>query len=230
MSKVGRMVKESMVEELSTELAQRRNLFVTMLGPLPATEADVFRKKLSASRARLVVVKQRLGRRAIEGLKVQGLAELLEGSVGLVLPGEDALPAAKLLMDFVKAHDGQVKVRGALIDGQLLDQGRVTELANLPNKPTLLAHVVAMLESPLADVIFTIEQLVGEIAWLAEQAASAKVLAAPPPGGTVAEPPSPQAEGQAGSEPPKEAPAAPRTPASPASDPPRQDSTSGAPG
>jgi len=181
MASVGRMVKEAGVEELSARFAERANVFVTTVNRLPASDTDTFRRQLFASQARLVVVQRRLGQRAIEPLKLPGLAELLEGTVGFVFSGEDPLATAKLIVDFRKAHEERLTVRGAVIDGQLLDTARVEALAQLPPKPVLLAQVVAMLESPLADIIVTLERLIGDIAWLAEQAAAAKPADARPP-------------------------------------------------
>ncbi len=174
MPSVGRMVKESMVTELTNELADGPNVFVTALKGLPAPEADALRQKLFGAQSRLLLVKRRLGRRVTEHLKVAGLADLLEGSVGLVLAGDDTLLAAKVIIEFVKAHEGQLTVRGAFIDGQLLDKARVQDLANLPPRPVLLAHVLGTIESPLVDVIFTLERLIGDLAWLAEQAAATR--------------------------------------------------------
>ena len=181
MARVGRMVKEAGVEELATALASRPNFFIAGVNRLPASDADAFRKQLVTSQARLVVVKRRLGRRAVERLKIDGLLSLFEGSVGFVLAGNDPLLAAKLLVEFRKAHEERLSVRGAVIDGQLLDPRRVEELAQLPPRPALLAQVVMTLEAPLADVIFTLERLIGDIAWLAEQAAAAKPAPAAEP-------------------------------------------------
>ena len=210
MANVGRRVKESMVEELSTQLAERPNVLVTTIGRMPASEADALRQKLYTSQARLIVMKRRLTQRAIEQLNLAGLADLLEGSVGIVLAGEDALPTAKLIVDFHKAHEDQLTLRGAFIDGQRLDKRRIEELASLPPKPVLLAHVVAAIESPLTGLIFTLEQLIGDIAWIAEQAAATKPL------------PAAQIGGQAGAPPPagaaESAPAAQAPPAEPAQD------------
>jgi large subunit ribosomal protein L10 len=174
MARVGRMVKESSVEEFSTKLSERTNFFVMTLNRLPAPQADTLRQKLYASQAHLVMIKRRLSQRAVERLQIPGLAELLEGSVGFVLAGDDVLQTAKLLIEFHKAHEEQLSVRGAVIDGQLLDTGWVEQLAQLPPKPLLLAEVVGTLESPMADVIFTIERLIGDLAWLAEQIAEKK--------------------------------------------------------
>ena len=92
---IGRLVKESMVEELNAQLAERPNFFVTSITRLPASETDLLRRQLHVSQARLVMIKRRLGARALARLQIAGLQDLLEGSVGLVLPGEDVLPTAK---------------------------------------------------------------------------------------------------------------------------------------
>lgn len=172
MAKVGRMVKESSATEISAKLSERPNFFVASITRLPASEADLFRRKLSTSQSRLLMVKRRLGHRVVEPLKLAGLPELLEGSIGLILAGEDVLQVAKTLMEFHKAHAEQITVRGAVIDGQLLDPHRVKELAGLPPRPVLLAQVVMTIEAPMADLILTVEQLIGDLAWVTEQAAT----------------------------------------------------------
>ena len=201
MAKVGRLVKESTVQEVGAQLSERPNFFVTEVNKLPASEADALRQKLFASQAHLVVVKRRLGQRALEPLNIAGLAELLEGSVGLVLSGGVTLQTAKLIVEFRKTHEDRLTVRGAVIDGLLLDQRYVEQLAQLPPKPVLLAQLVATIESPIADLIFTVERLIGDLAWTIEQAAAKKPTEAKPvdtiPSEAPAAPPStPQQEGQ----------------------------------
>lgn len=172
MPNVGRLVKEAAVKELSERLSQRPDFLVTAIKRLPAVEADSLRQKLFTSQARLVMIKQTLGKRMMDQLNLSSVTELFEGSVGLVLPGEEILPAAKVIVEFIKTHEEQLAVRGAFIDGMLFDKRRVEELASLPPKPVLLAQVVATIESPIADVIFTLERLIGDVIWAADQAAT----------------------------------------------------------
>lgn len=174
MAKVGRMVKEASVAEVTKSLTEQPNFFIARMNRLPAPDTDGFRRKLSTSRSRLVMVKRRLGLRVVEPLKLPTLAEWLTGSVGLVLAGDDVLQTAKTLVEFRKTREEQVVLRGAVIDGQLLDASRVEQLAHLPPRPGLLAEVVGTIEAPLADVIWTIERLIGDVAWLAEQVATTK--------------------------------------------------------
>jgi large subunit ribosomal protein L10 len=181
MAKVGRMVKDGSIQEIAAQLSERPNFFITAINRLSAPDADTLRRQLFGSKAHLLVVKRRLGQRAVSGLNVAGLSELLEGSVGIVLVETDVPAAAKRLVEFRKTHEAGLAVRGAVVDGQLLDASWVERLAQLPPKPVLLAQVVATIEAPIADVIFTVERLIGDIAWLAEQVASQKPLPAPPP-------------------------------------------------
>ena len=190
MAKVGRMVKEGSIREIAAQLSEHPNFFITAINRLAAPDADTLRRRLFGSTARLLVVKRTLGRRSVSGLNVAGLSELLQGSVGIVLADADVPATAKLLIEFRKTHEEQLAVRGAVVDGQLLDASRVEQLAALPPKPILLAQVVATIESPIADVIFTLERLLGDIAWLAEQAASQK----PQVPAVAAEPTAPQQE------------------------------------
>jgi large subunit ribosomal protein L10 len=210
MAKVGQLVKAGMAEELGHRLAGHPNFFVTTVTRLPAAETDAFRQKLFTSRARLVMVKRRLGQRAAQALKVDGLSELFEGSVGLVLAGDDVLIAAKTLVEFRKTHEEQLTVRGAVIDGQLLDRARVEQLASLPPRPVLLTQVVFTVESPIADVLATLEQLIGDLAWVMEQAAAMKPASTPAEAASgpapVSEPPPAPAPEADGGPPPEPAP------------------------
>lgn len=191
MANVGRFVKESMVEDVNAQLGERPNFFVTSLTRLPANDTNGLRQKLFASRSRLVMVKRRLGKRVVEQFKIAGLSDLLDGSVGLILAGDDALLTAKVVVEFHKDHTEQIQIRGGVVDGQLLDHKHIAELAALPSKSVLLAQVLGTLEAPLADVIFTIERLIGDIAWIAEQAAAQKPAEAVPAAPAAPEPPQP---------------------------------------
>jgi len=200
MPKVGRLVKESAVKQLSERLAQRPEFLVTAVNRLSSLEADSLRQKLFTSQAHLIMVKQTLGKRVMDQLNLSAVTELFEGSVGLILPGEEILPAAKIVVDFIKTHEEQIAVRGAFIDGALFDKAHVVQLANLPPKPVLLAQVVATIESPIADVIFTLERLISDLIWAADQAAEKKP--APP---APVEAKAPEAAPQAAPETPKPA-------------------------
>lgn len=173
MATVGRMVKEAVVQELTAQLAERPNVFVTRLGVrLTAPESDALRRQLAGVSARMWIISRRLGQRALTPWHGGGLATLLQGSVGLVLVGEAVVPAAKLIEEFVRTHEEQLAISGAVVDGQLLDRAKVEVLAKLPSRAVLLTEVVFGVESALTSVVMTVEQVLGDVAWVVEQAAT----------------------------------------------------------
>jgi large subunit ribosomal protein L10 len=189
MATAGRAVKEQMVTEVSNRLKERPTFIVTNVGRLPGSKTDALRKQLRMADARLLVLSHRLGLRSLEPLKLGDLEPLFEGSVGLVLPSDDLAPTAKVIVEFIKANQDLLVIRGALLDGQVLDAKRVEQLASLPPKPVLRAHVLAAIEGPLAQLISVVEQLIGDVAWVTEQAAAK----APKPAAAPGPPEAPQA-------------------------------------
>jgi large subunit ribosomal protein L10 len=181
MAKIGRMVKDSMVEELASKLDENSTLFVTSVSRLSSADSDALRHKLFGAQARLRVMKNTLGKRVLSGMKVNNLSalgEVTNGSIGFVIAAGDAAPVAKHLVDFIKDHAEHLAIQGALVEGQVFDKKNVEAFAALPPKPALLAQVVLTIESPLADVVFTVERLMGDVCWVVEQLAEKKPAAA----------------------------------------------------
>ena len=179
MAKVGRLVKDLIIQEVGSALKQQPSFFVTSVGPLQAADADALRKKLRGSHARMLMVKRTLGIRSVGTVgATDGITAFFEGQIALVIPGEDIIPAAKLLCDFAKVNEGKIVIRGGWVDGQLLSKQRLEEFANLPSRPQLIAEVIGALEAPLVDLIFTVERVLGNVAWVLEEASKAQPQAA----------------------------------------------------
>ena len=177
MPNVGLMMKELMVEELTTQLKEHSDFFVTTVGTLQAGEADLLRKRLFSALAQMLLVKRTLGRRSLSAVSLDTQIESLLGtsSVGFVFPtSEDVLPVAKVIVETAKANPEKFSVRGGWVTGQVLTQQHVEELASLPPKPQLIANLIGVIESPITNIIWTIEQALGEVAWVLEEASKTK--------------------------------------------------------
>ena len=175
MAKIGRMVKEHMVAELSEALKGSTSLLIASMGPMKSVETDLLRKRLRGSNARMVIAKRTLGARSIGVVSADdGLATLLSGAVAFVIPGEDIVKTAKIVVDFAKANEGKLAVRGGWMEGQLLSSKHVEAIASLPPKPQLIAEVIGALEAPFASLIWTLEHHLSDVAWVVEEAAKGR--------------------------------------------------------
>ncbi len=177
MSHIGRQTKEIMVQTLTQRLQTTPNLLITSFEKLTVANANELRRSLHHVSSHYVVAKGTLAQRALASLGWDGAAQLLHGSVGFILAGEDAAKASKVLLDFIKAHEGALVVRGAWMDGAVLSTAQVTELAKLPSRQELLAQLVMTIEGPLADLVNTLEGVLRETVFVLDEVAKGRAAA-----------------------------------------------------
>ena len=151
--------RQANVELLTAKLASAQTLYVTDFSGLTVEKMTEFRRRLRAAGARYVVVKNTLAKRALAAGNITGLeADLLKGPVGLVLAGDDPLPAAKVLGEFAKAHE-KPAVKAGLVDGRQVAPAYVKRLGELPGREALLGQLVGALNGILYQVVGSLEAL-----------------------------------------------------------------------
>ena len=76
--------------------------------------------------------------------------ELTEGTTSFALGMEDGVAPSKLIYDFAKDFKGEkLKIKGGIIDGQVVDKATVEALAKLPSRSELLGMIAYGLLSPV---------------------------------------------------------------------------------
>lgn len=143
--------KEATIDELREQIASSKNLFFTNYSGLTVEEITKLRTELRKDGSTYGVVKNTLFKRAAGDLGPQ-LDAILAGPTGVIFAGEDPVAPAKALKTF---SDGTkpVPVKGAYIDGKVIDGAQVAVLAALPSKQELLAKLVGSLASPLTGLV-----------------------------------------------------------------------------
>ncbi|HEX9296652.1 MAG TPA: 50S ribosomal protein L10 [Polyangiaceae bacterium] len=81
------------------------------------------------------------------------LKDVLKGMTGVAWSYEDPSAAAKVVKAFRKDNE-KLQIKGALIEGQLLDSKAVeSQLATMPGKNELRAQLLATLQAPLQNFV-----------------------------------------------------------------------------
>jgi large subunit ribosomal protein L10 len=155
MSKPERQAK---VETLTERFGASPNIYVTDFSGLDVGKLTDLRRRLRAAGARFVVVKNTLAQRALAASSISALDQHLSGPTGLVLAGDDPLPAAKVLGEFAKEHQ-KPTVRIGLVDGKAVDPAHVKRLGLLPSRDVLLAQLAGCFDGVLYQVVGLLEAL-----------------------------------------------------------------------
>ncbi len=151
--------RQDMVESLTDQLKTSPNLYVTDFTGLTVDRMTDLRRRLRAVGVRYVVVKNTLAERALAANQVEGLAEHLAGPTGLVLAGDDPLPAAKALLEFAKTADNRPTVKIGMVDGRVVEAAYVRRLGELPSREELLGQFAGALNGVLYQMVGALEAL-----------------------------------------------------------------------
>ena len=153
--------KEKTVSQLQERLALTKSLFLTDFRGLTVEEISKLRRDLKEKKAEYKVTKNTLIRRAAENSEFKGILDSLKGPTGLVFSYEDPLAPAKALYELFRKLE-RPKVKIIWMEGRVFDQSHLKTLAALPGREVLLAQVVSGLNSPLANLVGTLQGVLRE--------------------------------------------------------------------
>ena len=185
---MNRSEKETFVEEFRDKVKNAPVMYLTDFTGLDVKSMTTLRQRLKASGAELLVVKNRLAKRAIEDLDFPELDESLLGPTGVVLGLGGPVEPAKAISDFAKEHDDKPVFKIGLLDNALVSAEEIKRLAKLPPREQLLAELAGALEAPMAALAGALEGKIREMAGLLDALKNEKEGENPEEGGGVAAP------------------------------------------
>jgi len=125
---------------------------------LKVPEVTELRRQIRRARGNYKVVKNTLAKRALEANAMGALSGAMQGPVGLVLTGADALAAAKVVGDFAKENQ-KPTVKVGYVDGQRVEASYVERLGKLPGREQLLGEFVGCLNGVMYQMVGALEAL-----------------------------------------------------------------------
>jgi large subunit ribosomal protein L10 len=170
---MSKLVKEIMTAELRERYADTDSaLWVELVGA-DGNTTNEFRRDLRSKELRIEIVRTALFRRAVAERPLEPLASVMEGPAALVTGGESAIDAAKVLEPWLPKIEG-LKLRGALLEGEFLDESQMPGLSKMPTKRDLQGQVAGLalapganllgaVQAPGANVLACVKDLIGKL-------------------------------------------------------------------
>jgi large subunit ribosomal protein L10 len=146
--------KERVVSQLAERLRSTETLMVADYRGLTMPQIEELRTRLLEAGARFTVVKNTLTKLAAEEAGAKEVLELIDGPTAIAFLEADGDPVAvaKVLSETARAHDVLV-IRGGLLEGSLVGDDAIKQLATLPAPDVLRAQLVGAVSAPLATVV-----------------------------------------------------------------------------
>ena len=146
--------KQVLIDSILSELKACPNFYLTDVSDLNAEKTSQLRRQCFNSGVKMIVVKNALLHKAMQQMEkdYEGLYDVLKGSTALMLCETGNAPA-KLIKNFRKTNDRPI-LKGAFIEECCyIGDDMLDTLCNVKSKNDLIADVIALLQSPMKNVI-----------------------------------------------------------------------------
>ena len=151
--------KAIIIREIEETIKAYNGFYLVETAGLDAEKTSELRRACFNADIKLVVVKNKLLRKALENLEgdYSELYPALKESTSLMCTNVGIAPA-KLLKDFVKKGDTLPLLKAAYVEETVyLGADQLDALAAIKSKNELIADVVALLQSPAKNVVSALQ-------------------------------------------------------------------------
>lgn len=149
--------KKAIVNEVAEVARQAVSLIAAEYCGLTVAQLTGLRKSARHAGVYMHVVRNTLARRALEGTQFACIQPELVGPLVLAFSKEDPGAAARLFKEFIKENE-QFKIKGLVIDNQLLLPKDLNKLASLPTRLEGIAQLMSVLKAPITKFVRTVAE------------------------------------------------------------------------
>jgi large subunit ribosomal protein L10 len=150
--------KTFFVENLTEELKSAKGIVLINYTGLSVKTQQSLQKRLKEVKAKMLIVKNTLLKRACEAAKINNqilTSDILTGQTALVIAEADPIAPLQVLGNFIKEFElPQIKV--GLIEDSFKDKQSLVTISNLPGHDVLLGQLLGVLMAPSYGLIGTL--------------------------------------------------------------------------
>lgn len=144
--------KELFVQQVAEKMETAKSMVIADYRGLNVEQVTELRKKLREAGVEYRVIKNTMTRLAARQVGIDGLDEILVGPNAIAFSMEDAVSAAKTLVDFAKDHV-DLQIKAGILDKDLISSEKVEELAQIPPRDVLLSMVLRGFQGPISGLV-----------------------------------------------------------------------------
>ena len=149
---MNRREKGQVVSDLSEKVKGFQAVVLTNYRGLTVEQLNQLRRRLREEKISYLVVKNTLMKLASRGTDLEKLNNYFEGPTAIAISHGDPIPLAKILSEFLKTQPS-LEIKAGLIQGKVASPEEVKALATMPSRETLLAQLLATIQTPASQLL-----------------------------------------------------------------------------
>lgn len=151
--------KQAVVEALTERLQKAGCGILVDYKGITVAEDTELRTELRRDEVEYSVVKNTLTRKALDNLGMSELDSVLSGTTSLATTTNDPIAPFRILNDYSKKLGDRFNIKAAFMDGKVLSQSEIAEIAELPSKDALYAKVLGTMIAPITGLAVCLGQI-----------------------------------------------------------------------
>lgn len=158
--------KAAIIENLKSSIEEYNHFYLADISELNAEETSVLRSECFKKDIKLVVSKNTLMRKALEGLEgdYEGIYEALKGSTSVMFCNTGNVPAKLIKELSKKSKHEKPELKGAYVEESIyLGKESLEALVNIKSKEELIGDIIGLLQSPMKNVVSALQSGGGTI-------------------------------------------------------------------
>jgi large subunit ribosomal protein L10 len=149
---LNRKEKGQVVSDLGEKVKGFQAVVLTNYRGLNVEQLNHLRQRLREEKISYHVVKNTLMKLASKGTDLEKLDNYFEGPTAMAISYGDPILLAKILSEFIKTQPS-LEIKIGLIQGKVASPAEVKALATMPSKETLLAQLLATIQTPASQLL-----------------------------------------------------------------------------
>jgi len=150
---ISKTKKEEILKKLEDKISKAKSLVFIGYDKVKIADQDNLRKSLKKEKGELMFTKKTLLNLVLKNLKIKDLEKLnLEKEVAIAFGYEDEVVPARVVAEIAKKAEN-LKIKGGVLEKQLVDIEKIKFLSSLPSKQVLQAQLLSVLQGPLSGLV-----------------------------------------------------------------------------
>ena len=150
--------KQQAVAELAERIKNSVSGVLVNYQGITVEDDTAMRKALREAGVKYMVVKNSLTGRACDEVGYSDMKQYLNGMTAIAISENDAVAPAKILKKYAEKVES-FKILAGYLDGAVIDEKTVNELADIPNKETLVAKFLGSIQAPLYGLAYALQAI-----------------------------------------------------------------------
>ena len=151
--------KQAIVEALAQRIQNASAGILVDYRGITVGEDTALRAELRKEAVDYSVVKNTLTRKALDKLGMSDLDHVLNGTTSLATAESDPIAPFRIINDYSKKLGERFNIKAAFMEGKVLSDAEIEEMASLPSKDALYAKVLGTMIAPITGLAVCLGQI-----------------------------------------------------------------------